>query len=561
MFPPEWDDINRSEAEHHIYRRLAGEAPRGWYAFHSVGLAAHEFKSWAEADFVVVGPFGILCIEAKGGRVSIEGGRWFTNGQRLKESPFSQAAGEAGALRRELRAALPGLRHVRVEYAVAFPDCALNVRGPGAEQALVYDARDIGASFRRFIDRVVEHWSEAHRRRGHPLREVTQGEQSLIASWVAPTITAVPSFRARLASAETEFATLTQRQAVVLRAMRGESRVLIRGGAGTGKTLLAVQEAERLAAAGRRVLLVCRSPHLAGYLRSLAAPIDGLVVRDIRSLSEEVIAVRGSGTAVPPADDTDLTTLFLPQAATEALIETDDPPPYDVAIIDEAQDLLLPAIVDFLDVLLVGGITDGDWRVFFDQKQNVFTGLHPDVLTRFEQLAGSRAHLVDNCRNTPEIATSTALLSGTPPDEPQASSGPKVVQHFADDARSEAAAIAEILLGWRQQGLTTDEVVALGPTHDAPAHIAAAIASAYPGVGWSSIDDFKGREAAAVMLTGLRGFDGHESRRWAYVGCSRARWLLAMVLPSVARASIERRARGFGELLAIADSEGGVTNC
>ena len=39
------------------------------------------------------------------------------------------------------------------------------------------------------------------------------------------------------------------------------------GGGGTGKTLLAVDEAERLAGDGRRVLRCCRSPNLARFLK------------------------------------------------------------------------------------------------------------------------------------------------------------------------------------------------------------------------------------------------------------------------------------------------------
>ncbi len=74
-------------------------------------------------------------------------------------------------------------------------------------------------------------------------------------------------------------------------------------------------------------------------------------------------------------------------------------------------------------------------------------------------------------------------------------------------------------------------------------------------VRWESIDAFRGREASAILITGIGDFDQCECRRWAYVGCSRARWLLAMVLPSTAQDSIAGRARGFGEMLAARDGD------
>ena len=36
---------------------------------HSVGIARHRRKDYAEADFVIVAPTGIYCLEVKGGNV------------------------------------------------------------------------------------------------------------------------------------------------------------------------------------------------------------------------------------------------------------------------------------------------------------------------------------------------------------------------------------------------------------------------------------------------------------------------------------------------------------
>jgi RecA/RadA recombinase len=64
---------------------------------------------------------------------------------------------------------------------------------------------------------------------------------------------------------------LTEHQAVILDAIRLLNRVEVRGGAGSGKTFLAMEQARRLAQRGQRVALVCYSHGLASYLERITA--------------------------------------------------------------------------------------------------------------------------------------------------------------------------------------------------------------------------------------------------------------------------------------------------
>jgi DNA replication protein DnaC len=59
---------------------------------------------------------------------------------------------------------------------------------------------------------------------------------------------------------------LTQSQFRVLRQLRGHKRATIIGGAGTGKTLLAIEKATQLAEQGFRVLLVCFNRNLKDWI-------------------------------------------------------------------------------------------------------------------------------------------------------------------------------------------------------------------------------------------------------------------------------------------------------
>lgn len=63
-FPPK--RITASEAETF---RLVRDAPESdhWICLHSLGLARHRRKEYAEADFVIIAPACVFCIEVKGG--------------------------------------------------------------------------------------------------------------------------------------------------------------------------------------------------------------------------------------------------------------------------------------------------------------------------------------------------------------------------------------------------------------------------------------------------------------------------------------------------------------
>ena len=43
------------------------EGTDGWYCLHSVGIARHERKRYAECDFVLITDSGVFCLEVKGG--------------------------------------------------------------------------------------------------------------------------------------------------------------------------------------------------------------------------------------------------------------------------------------------------------------------------------------------------------------------------------------------------------------------------------------------------------------------------------------------------------------
>lgn len=82
MLPSAVRDGTSSPAEHAMFAHMRDELAGDWTVLHSLGLMIHGRKPWAEIDFVLIGPPGVICLEVKGGLVGRRDGIWYTTPQR-----------------------------------------------------------------------------------------------------------------------------------------------------------------------------------------------------------------------------------------------------------------------------------------------------------------------------------------------------------------------------------------------------------------------------------------------------------------------------------------------
>ena len=195
---------------------------------------------------------------------------------------------------------------------------------------------------------------------------------------------------------------LTERQAKVLDVIRLMPRVEVRGGAGSGKTWLAVERARRLAADGQRVGLVCYSRGLATYLRRRVAQLKPgerpAYVGTFHGLGVDWLGA-------PPGsdDDSGYWEQDLPQAMIGLAAQRPEAERFDAFVVDEAQDFAdawWPALLAALRDPERGGLT-----VFADEGQRVFArqGRPPVELVPVP--------LDENLRNTKQIAQTFGSLA------------------------------------------------------------------------------------------------------------------------------------------------------
>lgn len=574
MVPPTIHSSVRSGAERRLFTVIQrAEGTEGWYCLHSLALARHATKRRGEIDFLLLHPEGIFVLEVKGGRIRREDGRWIMTDrwgrEHVKhEGPFEQAAGCMFALDRHLGEAFADrsrLAHVMLGYGVMVPDIEFDAVGVDADPRQVFDRRT--KSFGTYVRGLVEYTRSTQHGRRNGLRK---NEIEMLVEHLRGDFDLVPAFEVRAADINAGLLTLTRAQAECLACAHDEERLIVEGPAGTGKTIIALEVARREARAGRRVLLLCYNVMLAHRLRAAVrepALNDLLTVDHFHGYARRLIEAAGLTSEFDDAcrqastQDEIYQTLY-PYYAELARSE-DAGSSFDVLVVDEAQDILTPDVVAVLDASVKGGMAGGRWRIFQDANEQaaLYGKLDSATHARLRRMATTRA-LSLNCRNTTEIELATRTVAQPQANAVATQSGDPVERRWYSDEATLIRELRAVLGELQRERVPPGTVSLLVPTRPSRelenelrsmgfAGLRKAEADAL-GTGtlqvatWSTVPSFKGLENDIVILAGVARINNDWWRAAAYVGMSRARVRLYVLLHESLREVVEMR---FEEIL------------
>ncbi len=564
MIPPQIDpESNVPPGEQKLFRELKDDPDtKDWIVLHSLDVAAHRKRISGEVDFVVIIPgMGVLCLEVKS-HSSIEciNGEWFFGRQREKQrSPFKQVSQTMHSLRAQLVREAPDLNHIVFWSAVVFPFVVFDTASPEWHPWQVIDlARLSRDSIGHLAVKVLRHarsyleknvsarWFNPGN--NHP----TPAECRRIAEVLRPQFEFYESPVSRARRREEEIRYYTEKQTRALDAMAWNPRVAFMGPAGTGKTMLAVEAVRRARTQGRRVLLVCFNRLLGNWMREQVADLaPDVVAGTLHQFLVHLTNYHPTG-----KESSHFWEKELPEKAIQMLLSDNTGSrhrPFDEIIIDEAQDLLKPAYLDVLDLILDGGLRHGRWLLFGDfVNQNIYAPGSAGTLEMLENLLNPYAsgfpifHLGDNCRNTPRIAsfieTSARLTPGYASVlRPDRLEDRDPVLHFYEDHDEQQMLLIQTLESLYRDGYRGEDIVILS-TLAAPDSAASCITDSpwkerlkpcgSGGAGYiqhCTIHAFKGLEAPVVIVTDLEEIAAPDARTLFYVAISRAQDLLIIL--------------------------------
>ena len=561
------------QAERFVEERVRAVLPEGARCYANVRIVAkvapHKPAHDGEADLVIVHPeHGLLVIETKAGTPRREADdTWFLGGRKLDRSPFRQAEAAKHDLVAEIAdvLALTNRRDLRAGHAVAFPEADVAslppghvLLGPDAPRDIVLDAEafEDEPHTRRALERAWAWWT-GDRSKGFGL---SRTQLEAVDEYLSPAYELPRLIKRDVDDGRDRLRQASRAQRIVLNQHRNTHRLEVVGPAGSGKSLVAVEKARRLARDGYRTLFVCfNSPLAAEVLREIddvGEPPDRrpMVVTfhrlcELFGAKAGMLAPKPAGELPPEWFDT-----VLPKALDRA-IDALPGERFHAVVVDEGQDFELDWLLS-LQLLLRDSTEDVLW-VFHDPGQALFRD------DRVAELAlGEPLELFEDYRSPAPVAALAARFYHGP-SEPYAvtESGREPVIVTAEPGRATTEAVRKqlhelievqgirpwnivVLSGhsatksdaWRQRtfgnvelwnGAIDDEGRTLGlPADQLPQEPADAGI-----VRFETIRRFKGLERPVVILCELP----EEARRLdalLYVGLTRATAHLVVIAPA-----------------------------
>jgi len=355
-----------------------------------------------------------------------------------------------------------------------------------------------------------------------------------------PVFRLMPARWRSLENDEEQLVRLTEQQQMVISGLQENRRISIRGGAGTGKTMLALWQAIEFARSGRQTLLLCFNKALVEWLndRIKSEVPEELQSRLTVTTFHSMCASFFAKAKVPfrPPNDPNLQATFweteVPDRMFDRVIDLVPQIRFDAIIVDEAQDF---AKDWWLTVESLSREPDGPLVIFFDPNQKLFGKENSLPSTN----ASFRLNV--NCRNTRKIhAQSMQFVDAEITSSPVVPDGVDPLTVEVSSEEQARSAVEDILKQWRADYRLRAQQIAIlsskrreNSSFSSQSRIAGLPITDDPslwrkdaGILFTTITAFKGLESDAIVLL----LDSNLTDRFdIYVATSRAKHLLATV--------------------------------
>ena len=408
-----------SQGERDVFEYLRRSSMDG-YVIHSLGF---DMRKQHEIDYVVICERGILCLEVKGGGVERKDNEWFYvdhEGRRHPggAGPYRQALDNMYALRGRFREHFRSgdISHTQFAYGVIFPDAPFNFKGVDVVRDLTFDKTRSLDDFDKFVMDCYDHSERQCLNQigvaGTRLKY--KKDQEMVKDYLVGDFGYIPDLNDQLDGIERRLNVTTEEQFTLLRSLQKNRRLIVSGGAGTGKTMIAVEHAKRLSDQGNRVLFLSFNKLIKNYLSRTQA-CENITYDNIDNFLYRAVHEEG-GYQVPE----DGMSGFFGHQLPEEFIGQDGIPEeerFDCLVVDEAQDILCDDRVLCLDLMVKGGLGKGRVAIFYDEMQNIFNpGMSKDLDDNVDSLLESYGfasfELTKNCRSTRRIVDFLNAASG-----------------------------------------------------------------------------------------------------------------------------------------------------
>lgn len=476
-----WDKNGRIQGGEPLVFSLLSQFNLGKFskALHSLNLIGNQRQRAFEIDFLILTERAIVGLEVKAGLVTCKEGVWRVHKDNggvaytKYKSPYVQAADALHQLRTQWIPAAFGERsaYSKIPYVPiavlcknSLPDKHFDNPAEMPREFIVWKEDLTPETLKSRINDAIDFSLKNVLNHNVMLSEREVDELSYR---LRPEIDVTYPSSSELSDLELQQNSLTERQYRLVDKFRSFDRLVIDGGAGTGKTFALIYGARQEVELGNKVLVITDAPQLRRHLS------DALI-------NEQIVVQSSEG--ISSCEDSD----------------------FDSVFVDEGQDVCNESTVASIDRVLKGGIGNGRWRWFgdFENQFDPAKKFDSEVLDLIVSFTGNAAKVVldENVRNTPNIVKWLENYCSARLGETFVKgNGPEV--RLVDNAQVQRWFESDGYLDTFGE-LQHAEIVVLVPSKSLKSH---PLVQKLARLGFlvELIEDFKGMESRVVVIAGL----------------------------------------------------------
>ena len=542
MIPPVID-VNAPSGEKEIFQLLKETNSKKFkdcLVFHSLNYPQgteknkkQSYEFFGESDFVILVPSrGLINIEVKGGKISREDGIWYTNnrfGKHKIKDPFKQATNslfKIGGYLKTKDILIPQ------DYLVIFPDCEFDTTGIEiSDQNLV--SGEINPKLLNTLNNIIEnHLIEANGR-FHP----KESDLNQIIKVLRPNFTSNLSSKNLLNQSRKQIDKFTNEQIKILESYNS-NRLIVTGGQGTGKTIIAEEIAKKRLLEGS-VLFISSGRlrneetkirfkdfdnfHCFTFHNFISKIMKDIIKKEIpKELSDKINSLKFE----------DRTEFFL-KFISDTILEAENLKKYDFLIMDEMQNYChYDEFYGVFGSIIKGDLKEGKWYFFGDfDYQNLWSNSISDEIKKknpklyLRDLNHETHQLTYNVRNAQQIVVHSPFLSGVAKEK--LPSRPFIIKiegqikhYFENSVKHKIERLEKIIEDLKKQNIDGNEIVILSSNRiDNPKNYISSsnIANFFKIIDLTQISKFgidiiKSDEKNCIYFSTSHAFQGMESK-------------------------------------------------